>query len=115
MESRRPVQVSLEAQAMANEIPISEADAYRSTQPIIRTIGWTDLKDALAKGLDDFKEMPTHLAFLCVIYPFIMLLLARTYAGYDVLPLVFPFGAGERVVGVGVGCGVGGLGGGRGQ
>ena len=84
---------------MANEIPISEADAYRSTQPIIRTIGWTDLKDALAKGLDDFKEMPTHLAFLCVIYPFIMLLLARTYAGYDVLPLVFPFLAGYTLIG----------------
>ena len=84
---------------MANEIPISEADAYRSTQPMIRTIGWVDLKDALADGLDDFKEMPTHVAFLCVIYPFIMLILARTYAGYDVLPLVFPFLAGYTLIG----------------
>ena len=84
---------------MANEIPISEADAYGSPQPIIRTIGWTDIKEALADGLDDFKEMPTHLAFLCVIYPFIMLVLARTYAEYEVLPLVFPFLAGYTLIG----------------
>lgn len=84
---------------MANEIPITEADAYRSPQPMIRTIGWADLKDALADGLADFKEMPTHVAFLCVIYPFVMLILARTYAGYDVLPLVFPFLAGYTLIG----------------
>ena len=84
---------------MVNEIPISEADAYRSPQPMIRTIGWADLKDSLANGLDDFKEMPTHVAFLCVIYPFVMLILARTYAGYDVLPLVFPFLAGYTLIG----------------
>ena len=84
---------------MANEIPISEAEAYGSPQPVIRTIGWTDLKEALADGLADFKEMPTHLAFLCAIYPFIMLVLARIYGEYDVLPLVFPFLAGYTLIG----------------
>ena len=84
---------------MVNEIPVSEADVYRSPQPAIRTIGWPDLKDALAKGLADFKEMPTHVAFLCVIYPFIMLIMARALAGYDVLPLVFPFLAGYTLIG----------------
>ena len=84
---------------MVNEIPISEADAYRSPQPMIRTIGWADLKDALVKGLADFKEMPTHVAFLCAIYPFVMLIMARALAGYDVLPLVFPFLAGYTLIG----------------
>ena len=84
---------------MVNEIPVSEADVYRSPQPTIRTIGWPDIKDALAEGLADFKEMPTHVAFLCVIYPFVMLIMARALAGYDVLPLVFPFLAGYTLIG----------------
>ncbi len=43
--------------------------------------------------------MPTHLVFLCVIYPIVVLIGARTYAGYDVLPLVFPLLAGYTLIG----------------
>ncbi len=59
----------------------------------------TDLLEALAKGVADFKAMPTHLVFLCVIYPIVMLVGARVYAGYDVLPLVFPLLAGYTLIG----------------
>ena len=37
--------------------------------PIVRKIGPADLKDALAKGVDDFWAMPTSLVFLGLIYP----------------------------------------------
>jgi hypothetical protein len=39
--------------------------------PIVRKIGPADLKDALAKGVDDFWAMPTSLVFLGLIYPIV--------------------------------------------
>jgi predicted lipid-binding transport protein (Tim44 family) len=47
---------------------VADADAA-AKQPAIRTIAVADLKGALASGLADFMAMPTHLAFLCLIYP----------------------------------------------
>ena len=68
-------------------------------QPAIRRIGLADLKDALAKGLDDFNAMPTHAMFLCVIYPLIGLVLARLAFGYSILPLLYPLASGFALVG----------------
>lgn len=34
-----------------------------------------DLKEVLKKGCEDFMAMPTHVVFLCAIYPIIGLLL----------------------------------------
>ncbi len=84
---------------MANEKSIADAGAYGSTKPNVRRIGTADLIDALAKGLDDFKAMPTHIVFLCLIYPIVTLIFARIYAGYEVLPLVFPLLAGFTLIG----------------
>jgi uncharacterized membrane protein len=84
---------------MANEKPIADAGTYRSAQPIIRTIGMADLRDALVWGFADFMAMPTHLVFLCLIYPIVTLIAARAYAGYEVLPLVFPLLAGYTLIG----------------
>src|SRR5712671_6966765 len=39
--------------------------------PIIRKIAFADLKDAVAKGIDDFWAMPTHVIFLAIIYPLV--------------------------------------------
>ena len=50
-------------------------------RPTVRTIGVADLKDALARGLADFSAMPTHAAFLCLIYPVVGLVLARAALG----------------------------------
>ena len=69
------------------------------TQPIINKIGVADLKDAVRSGLADFKAMPTHLIFLCLIYPIVTLVFARIHAGYEVLPLVFPLLAGYTLIG----------------
>ena len=51
--------------------------------PAIRTIGLADLKDALAKGLDDFRAMPTHVIFLSVIYPIVGIALGAATFGND--------------------------------
>ena len=68
-------------------------------QPSIRRIGFTDLKDALAKGVDDFMAMPTHAMFLCAIYPIIGLLLARLAFGYSILPLLYPLATSFALIG----------------
>src|ERR1700716_314961 len=67
--------------------------------PVIRTIGVMDLKDALARGMSDFSAMPTHVLFLCLIYPIVGLILARVSFGYDVLSLLFPLAAGFALLG----------------
>ncbi len=84
---------------MTTKTPIAGADAYRSAQPIVRTIGTADLRDALARGFADFNAMPTHLLLICIIYPVVMVIIAGTYAGYEVLPLVFPLLAGFTLIG----------------
>jgi uncharacterized membrane protein len=68
-------------------------------RPSIRHIGFADLKDALARGVDDFMVMPTHAMFLCAIYPIIGLLLARLAFGYSIVPLLYPLASGFVLVG----------------
>jgi uncharacterized membrane protein len=67
--------------------------------PVVRKIALSDLKDALAKGIDDFRAFPTHVIFLSVIYPVVGLVLAGLTLSYDLLPLLFPLAAGFALVG----------------
>jgi uncharacterized membrane protein len=67
--------------------------------PVIRKIGPADLKDALAKGWDDFLVTPTHAIFLCVLYPVVGLILGRAALGYELIPLLYPLAAGFALVG----------------
>ena len=83
---------------MADHRAIADTEASHF-QPIVRTIGMADLRDDLISGLAEFKAMPTHLIFLCLIYPLVTLGAARIYAGYEVLPLVFPLLAGYTLIG----------------
>src|SRR6516225_6640229 len=71
----------------------------RPAQPAVRKIGLADLRDALAKGADDFYAMPTHAIFLCIIYPFVGFALARLAFGYSILPLLYPLASGFALVG----------------
>ncbi|MDC7789732.1 DUF2189 domain-containing protein [Rhodoplanes sp. TEM] len=68
-------------------------------RPEIRRIGLRDLRDALARGIDDFRAMPSHVIFLSLLYPIVGLVLARLSFGYDVVPLLFPLVAGFALVG----------------
>jgi uncharacterized membrane protein len=67
--------------------------------PRVRAIAPRDLLDALAKGLADFWAMPTHVVFLCLIYPIIGVVVAWTAYGYNLLPLFYPAAAGFALVG----------------
>jgi uncharacterized membrane protein len=87
-----------EESAMAN--PHVLVGASRSPQPIvIRRITPSDLRHALARGVDDFVAMPSHAVFLCVIYPLLGLFLIAMTLGNSMLPLAFPIAAGFALVG----------------
>jgi uncharacterized membrane protein len=66
--------------------------------PIIRKIRITDLKDALAKGIEDFWAVPTHAIFLSVIYPVAALVLAQLTLN-NLVHLFFPLAAGFALIG----------------
>jgi uncharacterized membrane protein len=63
--------------------------------PGVRKIGPSDLKDALAKGTEDFLTMPSSLVFLGLIYPIVGIGLL---AGSP-LHLVFPLMSGFALIG----------------
>lgn len=86
---------------MAYEQSINITDIEDNTldEIVIRNIGRAELKSALVRGFSDFLAMPTHLVFLCLIYPVVTLIAARIYGGYEVLPLVFPALAGYTLIG----------------
>jgi len=84
--------------ALTNEKLIAAADDS-TAYPNIRKISPADLKDALLKGLDDFKEKPSHLILLAVIYPLAMVVAVNVAAGYELLPLVFPLVSGFALIG----------------
>jgi uncharacterized membrane protein len=83
---------------MAHLHVITGASDHATALPI-RRIGLADLKDALARGLDDFLAMPSHAVFLCLIYPIVGLLLFRMALGANVLPLLYPIAAGFALLG----------------
>ena len=70
-----------------------------AAEPAIREIGLSDLHEALRKGWEDFKAVPSHALFLCMIYPVLGLVLARAVLGASVLPLLFPLAAGFALIG----------------
>jgi uncharacterized membrane protein len=74
--------------------PAQDAAGYS-----IRTIGLSDLRDALRLGWEDFMAIPSHAIILCVIYPVLGLVIARAVLGYAVIPLLFPLAAGFALVG----------------
>jgi uncharacterized membrane protein len=84
---------------MAHENAIADVDAIVPQEPKIRSINAGHLKQALVEGIADFNAMPTHYVFLALIYPVVTMMAARLYAGYDVLPLVFPLLAGYTLIG----------------
>jgi len=82
-----------------NVTPLAQPAQEAPAAPIIRTIGLSDLHRALQLGWEDFKAVPSHAIILCVIYPVLGLVLARTVLGYAVLPLLFPLAAGFALLG----------------
>src|ERR1700753_2683429 len=82
-----------------NVTPLAQSAPDTAAIPVVRKIGLSDLQDALQLGWEDFKAVPSHAVILCVIYPVLGLVLARTVLGYSVLPLLFPLAAGFALLG----------------
>jgi uncharacterized membrane protein len=82
----------------AGEILTTQEDTALA-YPAVRTIGMSDLKDALVCGFDDFKAKPSHVFFLGIIYPLVAFISARLAFGLEVVPLLFPLIAGLTLVG----------------
>ena len=65
----------------------------------VRKISISDLVDALKRGLDDFLVKPSHIVFLCLIYPIVGVVLAAWTSGNNALPLLFPLVSGFALIG----------------
>jgi uncharacterized membrane protein len=72
---------------------------WRAGEPAVRSISVHDLKDVLAKGIEDFKAVPTHAVFLGIIYALLGMVLIRLAFGGDIVPLVYPLLAGLALLG----------------
>lgn len=72
---------------------------WRDGEPTVRKITFADVWEALALGANDFRAMPTHYFFLCLIYPVVGLIAARLAFGYEMLPLIYPMAAGFALLG----------------
>src|SRR5262245_49540376 len=84
--------------AMAHTDIILPKEATREL-PAVRSITPADLLDALAKGVADFRAIPTHVIFLSLIYPIAGLAIARWTVAYDVVPMLYPLLAGFALIG----------------
>jgi len=79
---------------------VGGADETRhAAPPAVAHIGLADLREALAKGFNDFGAFRTDVIFLVLVYPVIGLVLARAAFGQDMLPLMFPLASGFALVG----------------
>jgi len=65
----------------------------------IRHIDIHDLRDALRLGAEDFWAAPTHLFFICMLYPILGVFFAGLAFGNNMLPLLFPLMSGFALVG----------------
>jgi uncharacterized membrane protein len=65
----------------------------------INRIGVDDLKDAVRRGLEDFRQMPTHLVILALAYPVFGFIAGRWAFGQNLTPLLFPLVSGFALVG----------------
>src|SRR5882762_2264140 len=96
---RRRETTTMAIPIQGNVASLTQSGQDAAPAPVIRTIGLSDLHRALQLGWEDFKAVPSHAIILCVIYPLLGLVLARTVLGYSVLPLLFPLAAGFALLG----------------
>src|ERR1700743_603817 len=59
--------------------------------PVIRRIEVNAIREALEKGVSDFWAMPSHVAFLALVYPLCGMVLAYAPSYQNALQLLFPY------------------------
>ncbi|MGI9506694.1 MAG: DUF2189 domain-containing protein [Geminicoccaceae bacterium] len=84
---------------VASHIASSGRSTSSSQEARVASITMADLKDALIKGIDDFKACRSDVIFLCIVYPVAGIVLARFAVHYNLLPLLFPAMAGFALLG----------------
>src|ERR1700735_5391248 len=67
--------------------------------PVIRRIEVDAIREALEKGVSDFWAMPSHAAFLALVYPLCGMVLAFAPSYQNALQLLFPLASGFALVG----------------
>src|ERR1700731_4277637 len=67
--------------------------------PVIRRIEVDAIREALEEGLNDFWAMPSHAAFLGLVYPLCGMVLASAPSYQNALQLLFPLASGFALVG----------------
>ena len=113
MTIRNPIEWGLDqlriaglAAESAGRALVGTAEELDTPALTVRRIELADLKDALARGFDDFVSYRTDVIFLCVIYPVLGLLLGRLAFELDMVPLLFPLASGFALLGPFAGLGL---------
>lgn len=78
----------------------------QSARPSIRHIGLSEVWNALALGVADFRANPVHRIALTLIYPAIGFFLGWLASGAGTLPLLYPIAAGFALIGPFAGVGL---------
>jgi len=67
--------------------------------PVVRRIEVKAIREALEEGVSDFWTMPSHAAFLALVYPLCGMVLAYAPSYQNALQLLFPLASGFALVG----------------
>lgn len=73
--------------------------AAGSAPPAVNRIAAADVLDALRLGFADFLAMPSHVVFICILYPILGVVLIRWTSGEDALQLIYPLISGFALIG----------------
>jgi uncharacterized membrane protein len=103
---RNPIEWGAEQFKHATEHVESSGHSIRGAHPgdiayapTVRHIGIADLKDALARGIDDFGACRTDVVFLAIVYPVVGLILAQFAFRQELVRLIFPLASGFALLG----------------
>ncbi|SOC40135.1 uncharacterized membrane protein [Rhizobium subbaraonis] len=72
---------------------------HRVAHPQVRKITVGEVWDAFLLGIDDFREQPSHYAFLCLLFPLSGVILMIWSSGANLMPIMFPLTAGFALLG----------------
>lgn len=83
----------------ADTIGGANAEANRGAIPqsrdlAVAKIGIADLREALARGVQDFAATRTDVLTLCLLYPLLGLVFGGLASGAGMMPLIFPLASG---------------------
>jgi uncharacterized membrane protein len=87
----------------------SGAASVTRSLPSVRAVTPRDLIEVLAKGVEDFRAMPTHIVFLSLIYPVVALVIAWVTFKDNLLPLLYAMVTGLALIGPFAAIGIYGL------